>query len=315
MWIKSPIKVCKYSHLNIPSGDLRFSITSYCNMNCSYCHNEGGRAKNELPFKDVMRIIEGAMNYGVKSIRLTGGEPLIHKDIFTICQEIKTKYPHVSLGVNTNAVEIHTLLQLITLGYLNKIAVGIDYFDAPISKNSSIGLSSKEILDNIMRIKNAGGNVDLSVVYNGDLDTIEKLVEWCFQKNIFIKILEIITNETASQPDKAYQEMANHIIDRYQLEVRYNITKRKYFAVSSNNNGIAFLNSHCRLRECEICARLHMRVSSEGSARVCLYANTPDFSLLDDEMFHRNFRAAVTYLGTSPEKYIAMSEEYKETPQ
>ena len=308
MWINKPISSIKHSFLNILSGDLRFSITSSCNMNCNYCHREGGRVDNELPLDDVLKIIERSTEFGVRSVRLTGGDPLLHRDINEICKEIKLRYPNVKLGINTNAILIDTLLQLINCGYLDTVVVGIDYFDAPISKNSSTGRSSKEILENILKIKNAGCDVSLAAVYDGDFNNVEKLLDWCFNNRVFIKLAEKVTTEVADQPSSDYQAMVNHIIEKFKLQVRFNHTKKQYFGVAPNDNKVYFFHSHCRLRECEFCVRLHLRVSCDGMIKSCLFHNTPEFSLLDEQNFRKNFLACLSNLGNPPEKFTEILE-------
>ena len=304
MWINRPLFGTKYSHLNLPSGNLRFSITSKCNMNCRYCHREGGRVKNELPYVDVLRIIEKIASCGLRKIRLTGGEALLHKDIFKICQKIKTRFPDVALEVTTNGMAIDILLRLINAGYLDLVVVGIDYYDAPVSKNATVGCSSKEILGNILKIKSVGGNVCVTSVFNGDLNNTEQMIDWGIRNNVhYLNILEEITNEVADRPGIAFLNMMNHLADKYCLRFVYNKTKTHYFAILPNNNYINFFHSHCRLRECESCARAFLRVSCDGKITQCLHPDTPEFPLLDEQNFQENFRAALTYLGTPPEKF------------
>ena len=132
MWSNEPIFAYNVNYSNIPSGYVRFSITSVCNMNCDYCHNEGNHSIDELSIDNILLIVDKIMKYGVRRIGLAGGEPLMHKDIEEICHNIKNKYPHITLRINTNGVEIDTLLRLITLGYIEKVTFGVDYFDEQI---------------------------------------------------------------------------------------------------------------------------------------------------------------------------------------
>jgi cyclic pyranopterin phosphate synthase len=279
-------------------------------MNCIYCHREGSHAENELAFGDVMKVIERTIPYGIKSIRLTGGEPLTHRDIVKICREIKLRFPDVNLGINTNAILINTLLKIIGERHIDSVVVGIDYYDGLISKEATTGRSSKEILENVLKIKDAGCSVNISTVYNGDIKNIEHIVEWCFQHGIFIKILEVVTDEVTDYPSADYQIMANHLVDKYNLDVRFNQTKNQYYAVSASSNAVYFFHSHCRLRECDICARLHLRVSCEGNALSCLHPKTPQFSLLDGKNYTTNMHAGLHYLGTPPENAPKLPDDF-----
>lgn len=302
IWIEKPVSEVLYSHLNIPAGDLRFAVTGKCNMNCYYCHREGCSAENELPFADIMRIIERSMVYGVRAVRLTGGEPLLHGEVTRICRELKGRFPGVKLGINTNAILIDKLLEIVNEGLIDCVVVGIDRYDAPISKASAVGRPSDEILGNVLKIKKAGCDANISAVYTGDLGNIEGLAEWCFRNRIKIKVLEVVDSEVADAPTEAYQRMVNHMIEKYGLSVFYNHTKKQYSAKSHDGKAISFFHSHCRLRECEVCARLHLRVSCDGDALTCLHPGTPKFSLLDESAFEGNILAALHNLGSPPER-------------
>ena len=133
--------------LQLPKNEYRISITSGCNMKCVYCHNEGNKVINQLSKDDIEELIKNSYDLGLEQVRLTGGEPLIHKEIFDICQMLAEKY-HLKVGINTNIIEIDKLMYMIEKGWIYRVVVGLDYFDAPISKQSPIGISSKQALEN-----------------------------------------------------------------------------------------------------------------------------------------------------------------------
>lgn len=301
MWFNKMGSKVKYSHLNLLSGDLRFSITSNCNLRCRYCHREGGRVENELPYADVLRIVDQAMVYGLRRVRLTGGEATLHKDIIKICREIKLRFPNIALEMTSNGTKIDVLLQLITEGLLDLVVVGVDYYDAPVSKDSPIGRPSSEILGNILKMKNVGGNVSLTSVFDNNLHNVEQFIEWGINNDIhYVNFLEIINDEVAEQPCIGYQNMMEHVINKYEAKLTYNDTRGHYFAVLPNSNYINFFHSLCRMRQCNSCARAFMRVSCDGKIVSCLQPGTPVFSLLGENDFKENFRAGLSYLGTPP---------------
>ena len=73
--LEMPIQATKYSHQNLPSGYLRVSINDVCNMNCSYCHNEGqvGINARHMTIDQLRYIVTNALRYGLIKVRLTGG--------------------------------------------------------------------------------------------------------------------------------------------------------------------------------------------------------------------------------------------------
>jgi len=272
-------------------------------MDCVYCHREGCRENSELPFHDVIKIIERSMALQTKNVRLTGGEPLLHSEVGKICQEVKNRFPNVKLGINTNAVLIDDLLHLVGAGLIDCVVVGIDYYDNHISKKSKRGCSSGEILNNILRIKSTGCETNISTVFTGDTRSVEKLTNWCFENKIRIKILEIVNDEVADEPTLEYRHMVEQIVDKFNLRVMYNIAKKQYSAVSERGGVVNFFHNHCRLRECDVCTKLFLRVTSNGMTSSCLQPNTPQFSLLDDDAYKDGFLAGLNFLGIPPEMY------------
>ena len=121
----------------LPKNELRISITSECNMKCVYCHNEGNQKSSKLTVDQICKIVEVAEEYGLTSVRLTGGEPLVHPEIIDICQILTMKYG-LKVGINTNGILIDKLFSLINAGTLARVVVGIDYYDHIISKHSLV---------------------------------------------------------------------------------------------------------------------------------------------------------------------------------
>ena len=87
---------------------------------------------------------------------------------------ISEKY-HLDIGINTNCIEIKKLIFMIKNNWINRVIVGLDYFEGKISKNSPVGVSSKQILENILKIKKLGCDVSISSVYNDDLENKIKM--------------------------------------------------------------------------------------------------------------------------------------------
>ena len=206
--------------LQLPKNEYRISITSGCNMKCVYCHNEGNKVINQLSKNDIESLIQNSYDLGLEQVRLTGGEPLIHKEIFDICQMLAEKY-HLKVGINTNIIEIDKLMYMIEKGWIYRVVVGLDYYDAPVSKQSPVGISSKQALENTLRVKNSGVNVTISTVFNGDYDNLYKLVKWAYDNKIRIKILEEVKNEVAESTGKEYLEMKEKILSDFNLEPKY----------------------------------------------------------------------------------------------
>lgn len=266
---------------HLPKNEFRISIISSCNMRCVYCHNEGNKKLSMLSIDDIKKIIDSAYDLGMKSVRLTGGEPLIHPQILEICKMLSEEYG-LKVGINTNCIEIEKILNLIENGWIDRVIVGLDFYDKSVSKQSPIGKSSKEILENILKIKNKGCDVSISNVYNGDYNNIYNLVNWCQQNNIRIKIIELIKNEIYESSDSDYIKMRDSIIKDFNFEVKIDELE-EYNCYKNNKKIISFFPSLCRLRRCDLCKKIHLRITSEGNIKQCIHYDDSDRSVLGED--------------------------------
>ena len=266
---------------HLPKNEFRISIISSCNMRCVYCHNEGNKKLSMLSIDDIKKIIDSAYDLGMKSVRLTGGEPLIHPQILEICKMLSEEYG-LKVGINTNCIEIEKILNLIENGWIDRVIVGLDFYDKSVSKQSPIGKSSKEILENILKIKNKGCDVSISNVYNGDYNNIYNLVNWCQQNNIRIKIIELIKNEIYESSDSDYIKLRDSIIKDFNFEVKIDELE-EYNCYKNNKKIISFFPSLCRLRRCDLCKKIHLRITSEGNIKQCIHYDDSDRSVLGED--------------------------------
>ena len=265
----------------LPKNEFRISIISSCNMRCVYCHNEGNKKLSMLSITDIKKIIDSAYDLGMKNVRLTGGEPLIHPQILEICKMLSEEYG-LKVGINTNCIEIEKILNLIENGWIDRVIVGLDFYDKSVSKQSLIGKSSKEILENILKIKNKGCDVSISNVYNGDYDNIYKLVNWCRQNDIRITIIELIKNEIHEFSDSDYLKMRDSIIKDFNFEVKIDELE-EYNCYKNNKKIVSFFPSLCRLRRCDLCKKIHLRITSEGNIKQCIHYDDSDRSVLGED--------------------------------
>lgn len=260
--------------MELPQNSYRISIISSCNMKCEYCHNEGNKTVNMLSKVDIENLIKNSFDFNIKSVRLTGGEPLIHPEIIEICKMLTEKYK-LKVGINTNCIEIEKIKEIVKNGWCSRVVVGLDFFDSPVSKKSPVGVSSQEILSNIIELKNLGCDVSISKVYVNDEINTMRLVEWSINNSIRIKIIEVIKNERFNATSEEFIKIRNKIIKEYNMEIK----KDQFNEVSgyiNNNRVITFFHSHCRVGECDICKKIHLRVTSTGKLKQCMYTELDD---------------------------------------
>lgn len=280
----------------LPRGQYRMSITSGCNMKCVYCHNEGNKTVSLLTVNQIKKIIESSKDVGLEEIRLTGGEPLTHTNIYEICRIISEDY-HLRVSINTNGILIDKLLYMIEKGWIQRVVIGLDYFNSNISKNSIIGLSSRKILNNILKIKFKNCDVSIATVYNGNYEEIFKIVNWCIENRIRVKIIEEEKNEISKYSSIEYIKMKNRIFEDFLLDKSIDDLNETNGYIN-NVKIVSFFHSLCRLRRCDLCRKIQLRISSTGVIKHCIFYDNQDLNILDGNTelnIKRSLRMPIDY--------------------
>jgi len=107
---------------------LRVSVTDRCNQRCAYCAPYSEKFKNRediLSFDEITRLVSLMVSMGVEKVRLTGGEPLVRKDVTDLVSMLKDAGVK-DLSMTTNAVLLERFASTLTLNGLNRINVSLD---------------------------------------------------------------------------------------------------------------------------------------------------------------------------------------------
>jgi len=117
---------------------VRVSITQKCNLHCLYCHQEGEDNQNheslEMTPEEIQRIIEVLESFGVRRVKLTGGEPLIRRDIQEIVEGIDSVNGISEVSITTNGTRLKEFAKPLKDGGLARVNVSLDTLNPEIYK-------------------------------------------------------------------------------------------------------------------------------------------------------------------------------------
>ena len=137
--------------LNRPLRDLRISVTDRCNFRCVYCmpkelfgpdHQFLHRDK-VLTFEEITRLTKIFVAHGVKKIRLTGGEPLVRKDLPDLIAMLAA-IPNLDLTMTTNGSLLPKFAQALKDAGLKRVTVSLDSLDNSIFKSMNDEISQRK---------------------------------------------------------------------------------------------------------------------------------------------------------------------------
>ncbi len=166
--------------LGRPMRDLRVSVTDRCNFRCVYCMPKEvfGRDHAFLPraeildFEEIERVVRAAVALGVRKVRLTGGEPLVRRNLETLVGMLAAVDGIEDLTLTTNASLLAGRAQALADAGLDRVTVSLDALDDPtFQAMNDVGFPVSRVLDGIAAAESAGlGPIKVNAVIRRGLN-------------------------------------------------------------------------------------------------------------------------------------------------
>jgi cyclic pyranopterin phosphate synthase len=287
-----------------PITNIRISVTQRCNLNCFYCHSEGHVKTNEnkeveMTPAEIAKIVETASNMGIRKLKITGGEPLLRKDILEIISGVKPYMDDISL--TTNGVLLEDYAKDLSAAGLNRINVSLDTLD----KKTYEFLTGRDILHQVMSgITAIHGNglsplkLNMVVLKGINEHELTQMMDFTRKVRGILQIIELETTRECidsemysayhaeMQPIESWLNVnAKQIISRkmhHRKKYRIELGGLKYPLNRKDNdcsNGAAEVEVVKPMHNSEFCSNCtRLRVTADGRLKPCLLS---DDHLLD----------------------------------
>ena len=255
---------------------IRVSVTSRCNFRCLYCMPntpfEWEPKENILSYEEMFEFLRLAIDEGVKKIRLTGGEPLLRKDIDRFIKMLYDYKPTLDLALTTNGYYLPEYAKRLKKAGLKRVNISLDSLKSGIANK----IAQKDILDKVLNgidsAIEAGLKVKLNtVVMKGINDTeIIELFEYAKNKGVTIRFIEFMENERAYPGIKRVEakEILEKIANKYEfVELPKDNSASKYFKLKDGYK-FGIIEPHNE-DFCKSCNRI--RLTAEGFLIPCLF--------------------------------------------
>ncbi len=139
---------------------LRISVTDRCNLRCHYCMPENDpcllRHEDILRFEEIQQVVAVAVPLGIDKIRLTGGEPLVRKDIVELVSMISEVPGVKDIAMTTNGVLLDRFAHDLARAGLKRVNISLDTVDARKFRTITRGGELQKVFDGIRAAKGAG---------------------------------------------------------------------------------------------------------------------------------------------------------------
>jgi cyclic pyranopterin phosphate synthase len=279
--------------LGRPLRDLRISVTDRCNFRCNYCMPkevfDRGHVflahKELLSFEEITRLARVFVAQGVHKIRLTGGEPLLRKDLECLVEMLsRLRTPEgqaVDLTLTTNGSLLAKKAQALRDAGLRRLAVSLDAIDDTIFRRmNDVDFPVADVLEGIHAAQRAGfAPIKINmVVRRGTNDSqILPMVEHFRGSGAIVRFIEFMdvgtTNGWRMDEVLTSAELVGRIHARYPLEAlqptQIGETAQRW-RYRDGAGEIGVISSVTRAF-CRNCTRL--RLSTEGQVYLCLFAH------------------------------------------
>ena len=259
---------------------IRVSVTDRCDFRCVYCMSED---MEFLPKKDVLsleeldRLCNTFIDLGVKKLRITGGEPLVRKNIMQLFSNLGNKIGQglEELTLTTNGSQLARYAKDLFDNKVKRINVSLDSLDKNKFKKITRNSDFNKVVKGIMAAKNAGLKIKINTVALKGINDNEilDLVNWCGENKFALTFIEVMPmGEIGEKRIDQYMPLTEV---RSLIKTRYSITDdplktggpAKYVHCHETDQKIGFITPLTH-NFCEACNRV--RITCTGKMYMCL---------------------------------------------
>jgi len=259
---------------------VRLSVTDRCDLRCFYCLPKGYKDFEEpgewLSFTEIERVIKVFGELGVSRIRITGGEPLVRKNLPELAQRLSALTGIEDLSLSTNAVQLKRYVAQLKRANVSRLNVSLDSLDADRFKSITNGGKLEKVIDGLMAAKAAGFHpikINTVLMKGVNDDEAEDLVEFCIKHGFTLRFIETMPMGNTGR------EATNHYIDlqnvKHRLAEKHELVPSvmpgggpaRYVKVAGTDLKIGFITPISQ-HFCETCNRV--RLAADGTLYLCL---------------------------------------------
>ncbi|MDI6691363.1 MAG: GTP 3',8-cyclase MoaA [Candidatus Bathyarchaeota archaeon] len=276
-----------------PLLNLRVAVTQHCNLHCQYCHMEGEEKQREnfakeMTVDEIVHIVRIAVQLGMSKVKLTGGEPLLRKDITEIVKGIAAISGLADLSMTTNGTMLARLAEELYANGLKRVNINFPTLNAEVYGKLTGG-NLKEALEGVEAAVEVGFypvKLNMLVLKGVNDDAVLEMIGFARKTGAVLQLIEL----EPLNINPAYY-VANHKpLDEYEnmfgqkavkIETRRYMQNRHVYHLPDVTVEIVHPTENTEF--CMHCTRL--RVTSDGKLKTCLMRNN---NLIDVLTLMRN---------------------------
>ena len=267
-----------------PLRSLRLSVTDRCNLRCQYCMPEQDYVwlprENLLTFEEIGAIVDAFTPLGVDRVRLTGGEPLLRRDLPVLIESLAARPPIADLALTTNGVLLRAQAAALRAAGLHRITVSLDTLDSERFRELTRTDDLARVLDGIDAAAAAGFKslkLDTVVIRGVNDEELVPLLEYAKGRGAELRFIEYMDVGGATRWTTASVVSRREILERIEAHYGPVLTLDEQSSAPADRfllaDGTTFgIISSTTEPFCASCDR--SRLTADGVWLLCLYAAT-----------------------------------------
>ena len=265
--------------------DLRVSLTDRCNLRCRYCMPEEGLAwlpRDEvLNADEIVRLVRiGAERLGIRSIRLTGGEPLLRRDLVDIVRRLAEIEPSLELAMTTNGIGLARVAQSLKDAGLARMNVSLDTLRRDRFEEIARRDRLDDVLEGIAAAKAAGLDpvkVNAVLMRGVNDDEIVDLAHFAVESGCQVRYIEAMPLDAQGAWSRetvvTAEEILERLAEKFELEaVDVEASAPAHLWRLAGTDARVGVVASVTRAFCGDCNRV--RLTADGQLRNCLFAST-----------------------------------------
>ena len=258
---------------------LRLSVTDRCDLRCSYCMPKGFKGFEEpqdwLSFDEIERLVAAFARLGTCRLRLTGGEPLLRRNLPQLAARLSALPGIDDLSLSTNATRLDRFAIPLREAGVRRINVSLDTLDSACMRQITGSDCLSQILDGLMAAKVAGfGPIKINMVALRGVNEqqIDQMVAFCIEHQFILRLIEAMpvgsTGRNAHWLDlgPVEQRLRRHF-GLVPQPVSLGGGPARYLATSDGRTSVGFITPMSQ-HFCKDCNRVRLAV--DGTLYLCL---------------------------------------------